>query len=300
MTNKLCREFRGRLLEALEGAPRPTELKTLSWHEHLLGCEPCRVLLEREEALEVLLATLPHPKLPPDLVRRIVVKLGGHSQTDGAGEERFQLDSLLNLAGAEVPEGLAARVRSGLALDLLLDRVPEPEVPEGLALRVSRGARARFEDGLDALLDEDSEVLVPDGLAGRVLADLEHERHVPRLKIMGRMPRYAAAAALLLALLGAPWWSGQVSSEGPLTQEEMATSVLPTLPESKEVNASLLAALDVLENDSLWIETASGPEAKTEESDLHLFLDGALDTGDELLLAFLIEEGEAADNPSDG
>ena len=66
---KDCREFRAALLKALEGLPVPRELTVLSWHQHLLSCGPCRALLEREEALEELLATLPEPKLPLLLLR---------------------------------------------------------------------------------------------------------------------------------------------------------------------------------------------------------------------------------------
>lgn len=307
MLNQDCRAFRGRLLQVLSGVPRPAELRTLSWHEHLLGCTDCRAMLEREEALEVLLATLPEPNLPPDLVKRVVVRLGEEAETDDSGTP---LDSLLDLelAHAEAPAGLADRIRDGLAaertLDQVLGRLPEPVVPEGLASRVKSGARAQLELDLDALLDLDTAPQIPIGLSQRVLAGLDRERHIPRLTLMKRMPRYAAAAAVLLGLLSAPlWMQDRASTETP-EGGGVAFNQDPAQPDATleldEVDPFLLAALDVLENDRLWTETAEGSKALVEETDLHLFLDEYVNTEDEVLLAFLppeVTDGRAA---SDG
>ncbi|MCB9914947.1 MAG: hypothetical protein H6828_07330 [Planctomycetes bacterium] len=137
--NEGCRDFLAALSRALEGRPQPERLTRLSWHEHLLGCAPCRDLLEREEALEDLLATLPEPKLPPDLARRVLLRLGVD-----AG-----LDALLDLDAAEAPAGLAGRVLAGVraerALDALLDLdtvdVPRDSLPR--ACWPDRGGRHR-------------------------------------------------------------------------------------------------------------------------------------------------------------
>lgn len=129
--NPSCRRFRDRLASALggpQGAP-PESLLTLSWHEHLLGCAGCRAVLEAEEALEDLLASLPEPRLPAGVAERVLARLA--------------LDRLLDAAGgAPAPTGLAARVLAGLegarsdaALDRLLGLLPTPAAAPGLAAR---------------------------------------------------------------------------------------------------------------------------------------------------------------------
>lgn len=134
-----CREFRESLSRALEGRPQPEQLIQLSWHEHLLGCLSCRGLLEDEEALEALLATLPDPKLPPDLSRRVIRRLGSPLVPS--------LDAVLDLDSAVVPSGLAGRVLGAVAreraLDALLDR-DHVEVPAGLARSVLGGLQAEL------------------------------------------------------------------------------------------------------------------------------------------------------------
>ena len=69
--DRSCSAFRAELERVLEGRPRPDELTTLSWNEHLLACSACRALLEREEALEELLASWPKPRLSPE--RRVAL-----------------------------------------------------------------------------------------------------------------------------------------------------------------------------------------------------------------------------------
>ena len=275
MTNPDCHGFREALSRALEGMPVPPALTALSWHEHLLACGDCRQLLEDEEALEVLLATLPEPNLPPELKRRIVARLSMTSQ-------EVELDSLLDLAQARAPEGMSARVIAGArgeaALDRLLDLDPEPEVPADLAARVRAGlTRRREEEALDLLLEVDGGVATPAGLSDRVLAGLaaDRERVVPRLRILRHLPVFAAAAGLVLAALGWTVWGpgpgGGTSSEKVASRGEVS-----------EPDPQLLEMLDVLENDHLWEEAAQG-------EDLPTLLADTLDPGDEILLAFLDE-----------
>ena len=101
-----CIEFRCLLEEALSGRADPPRLTELGWHEHLLGCGDCRGLLEAEEALELLLASLPDPKLPPDLRRRVLLRLRAGRQEP--------LESLLDLDHVEVPGGLARATTDAL------------------------------------------------------------------------------------------------------------------------------------------------------------------------------------------
>jgi len=139
-----CRTFRDALSERLapQAGAAGSDLTDLSWSEHLLGCEACRDLLEAEEALELLLASLPEPQLPPALIRRVLLRL------QSVGDP---LDQLLEQgSGPAIPVGLTSRVlrgvreRSGAVdpLDTLLDRLPEPQIPAGLSARVLAGATA--------------------------------------------------------------------------------------------------------------------------------------------------------------
>jgi len=165
--NTDCRSFRRTLERTLESAPAPEQLSSLSWNEHLLGCGDCRALLEAEEALETLLATLPQPHLPPQLARRVLARL-----RRGAERREDELDRLLELdADARAPEGLARRVRAEARLDMLLER-----------------ARA---------------VELPAALAARVLAHVAEERQLARRPFLARRSVRLAAAAGLLALLAA-------------------------------------------------------------------------------------------------
>ena len=164
-----CHGFRAALEAELLGRPTEVRLSGLSWHAHLLSCADCRELLEREEALEVLLASLPDPRLPQELARRVLVRL----REDRAAETR---------------------------LDRLLDLDAEVRAPADLAKIVLQGlADAR----LDALLDLDRAVDVPAGLAARTLARLAGERAPRRRR---RVWPYAVAAGLLLAFLGRIYW----------------------------------------------------------------------------------------------
>lgn len=190
--NSACKSFRSLLEQKLAGRPDPRTLRTLAWHEHLLGCGDCRNLLEREEALEGLLATLPDPRLPPETRRRVLAALAR------ARNEDAELDRLLELdREAVAPAGLARLVLDGLAeervtraarrtddpLEDLLTVGDTVDVPVGLAgsvlggLAAHRGrgagvARERSDAALDRLLERAGHVDVPMGLSNRVLEGL--------------------------------------------------------------------------------------------------------------------------------
>ncbi len=173
-----CRSFRRRLEHALEGARGAEEWTHLSWHEHLLGCGDCRALLEAEEALEILLASLPEPRLPPQLARRVLARLrSAHEARESALDRLLELDPQ-----ARAPRGLAGRVLAGL----------EEE-------------RAQPDPRLDALLERARAVEVPAQLAQRVLAHLAEERALVRRRkpVFARRPLQLAALGALLALLAA-------------------------------------------------------------------------------------------------
>jgi len=147
--NASCRDFRMLLENRLarratrpaRRATRPAQnaaperLADLAWHEHLFTCEGCRALLDAEQALESLLASLPEPYLEPAVRDRVLARLR-HARD----EER--LDSLLDLAGAaQAPSGLARSVLVSVTrregdeqLDRLLD-LDVVTVPEGLTER---------------------------------------------------------------------------------------------------------------------------------------------------------------------
>lgn len=212
-----CHGFRSALEAELLGRPSQERLAGLSWHAHLLSCGDCRELLEREEALEMLLASLPQPRLPRELAQRVLVRLREDRKSE------FGLDRLLELdADIRAPRGLAAGVLAGLALE--------------------RSADPR----LDALLDLDREVDVPPGLAARVLAGLARERRTaPRVR---RAWLYAAAAGLLLVFVGRMIWLR--TRPGPGATNEPVVRVDP----ATEPDPKMLATLDVLEEWDLLMQ----------------------------------------------
>jgi len=205
-----CRSFRIRLESTLEGARAQSELTSLAWHEHLLACAECRALLESEEALEVLLESLPKPHLPPRLARRVLARLR-------AGDERreAQLDRLLELdADTRAPGDLARRVLAGLEAE----RVQPAETR------------------LDALLERARAVDLPEGLGKRVLAHVAEERQLTRRRkpVLMRNSVRLAAAAGLLALLFA--WAVWHKSTAPTRERDVAhESVDPRMLEHIEV-----------------------------------------------------------------
>ena len=263
--NPECRSFRTALSEALCPTAQG-ERRELGWHRHLLTCNECRDLLAAEEVLDELLASLPIPRLRPDLAKRVLARLE-HDRVlarlehvrehqavlDDAGDDRF--NELLAVEGEpDVPSGLAQRVLAGVSearaqqsrdaaaagLDLLLDRLPEPEVPAGLEARVLAG-------------------VAPHRRTGRLL------------RFPGRLGAVTAlAAAVLLAAL--VWLAFDVfEGRGAPTvnPRESGPDIVDT---SDNVDPELLAALDVLEN---WDAVTS--------DDLDLLLDD-LDALDFMLI----------------
>lgn len=270
--NRACSDFRERLADSLSGtAGTAPELTALSWHEHLLGCADCRALLEAEEALETLLATLPQPALPPDLTERLLVRL--RSLDEGALDELLEQDQVGHV---EAPENLASDVLAALrphrgaaaderterALDRLLDRVPAPEPPEELTDRVLRGLETHRERRRPTALPHTAE---PVGAPlGRRPA--------------GVWPRVLAAAAALAVFGWAAWMirAGRSEHVGPTDPDGTVVAVVdenpPVDPVDEEVPTELLASLDLLES---WDVLA--------EDDLDLAL-AALDEVDLLIL----------------
>ena len=196
-----CMEFRQQLEALLGGRPDPERLTVLGWHEHLLSCGDCREILEQEEALELLLASLPDPQLPPDLSRRLVRRLR-QLESEASDTKGGALESLLALDEVAIPAGLAGRVKAGVA-------------------------EARREDRLDALLERALRVEVPEDLGQRVLAGLEGERSRDRLisaapqsrpegrtRPMSRGVLLRLAAAILVGASGVALWRGTLGNEG--------------------------------------------------------------------------------------
>lgn len=196
-----CRSFRALLELKLSGRTAQSELVVLSWHEHLVGCGVCRKLLEAEEALELLLASLPEPNLPAELARRVVSRLRAARRSDVA---EAGLDALLDLAPSEAPparlaESVLARLRGARE---------EAAAPVETA-RAVHGAETHAAR-LEALLDLDRAVAVPDGLAGRVLAGLRSVRHDERRSAASRFAlrpqaRWIFAAAAVVVALWVAW-----------------------------------------------------------------------------------------------
>ena len=199
-----CRTFRDRLAVELSGSPQLTEL---SWHEHLLGCADCRALLEAEEALETLLASLPDPQLPPALTERVLARLVG-ARDDTALDALLALDQVEHAPGdlagdvlaALRPHRSAAAARNETALDRLLDRVPAPELPVGLATRT-----------LTAL-------------------DRHRGRSRPQ-RVATRLSLFAAAAALLMAFGYVTWVA---SARWPTSQPDGSPEDLALLEPREE------------------------------------------------------------------
>jgi len=236
VTNRIperCNDFRELLERAL---CEPTkELQPLAWHEHLSVCPECRSLLEEEEALEHLLASLPEPKLPEALADRVLSRLREEHTT-------ANLDTLLELDHLNEPEGLTGRVLDELELDRLLARVPEVEAPAGLS--------------------------------ARVLTALESERGKKAAPVFP-LRRLVPLAASLLVLLGFFALRGDDDIEPHLADG----------PADTQPSEEMLALLDILGDESLWLGDAS-------EIDIAL----SLDESDELLLEYLIAIEEEEDD----
>ena len=239
-----CREFRDNLELALRGLPQPARLVPLSWDEHLLGCQACRDLLDAEQALEMLLASLPEPKLPAELVSRVLDRLK---------RERAPVKAL--------------------NLDELLDGAPDPVMPKDLAARILKGvAPARGsslnDSELDLLLDKLPEPSAPAGLTASILAGLDEERRPQPLRLL-RGPRLwlpLAAAGLIAAL-----WISRSKKEFDADPVKVPDTE-PHIAEVIELNDEMAEAFEVLDN---W--------EHLEGDDLDLLL-ASIDEVDELLI----------------
>jgi hypothetical protein len=223
--NLSCNGFRAALEAELVGRPSQEKLAWLSWNEHLLSCADCRELLEKEEALEALLASLPEPRLPAPLLRRVLARLRRERA------EEVRLEGLLDaLGGVPAPEGLAANVLAKLASE----------------------RRAPVDAALDALLDLDRSIPVPAGLGARVLAGLSAERRA-KTRTQRRDPRlrpvpwiYAAAASVAILFAGRFVW---------VRAHAVATAPIVKSTQDAPPDPALLASLDVVEH---WDELVQG------------------------------------------
>jgi tetratricopeptide (TPR) repeat protein len=215
-----CRAFRALLEQRLGGRPAPERLTELSWQQHLFVCAECRRMLEAEEALESLLASLPEPHLAPDVRARVLVRLRAERE----------LDVLLELdADAAAPAGLSRGVLAGLA-----------------------AARAAEADArLDALLELDRSE-APAGLAGRTLLRLGRARRP--LPVRSRWLVALAAAAVLALIAWAAWPGRGEPKRVPAAPAPVVNAPEPRrAPDERKAAADaapddLLAALDVLQN----------------------------------------------------
>lgn len=308
--NTACRSFRSLLERYLEqsGTGPELELKELSWHEHLLGCCECRRLLEAEEALELLLADLPQPHLPPALARRLLLRLRASREQDSL-DLLLELDTEQGLSSSEREQraGLARNILDGLAsqraacasdaqarLDALLELDRELRPPAGLAQR-TLGAlaqpRSERERQLDELLDR-AEVSIPDGLSARILKKLRSRpaplvalpagvSTVPNARGVAPRTRWgywigALAAGLLLA--ATLWWALEAGSRAAHEAQPIADG--PPVTSSPEPEEELLAVLDQLEAWEL-----------IEELDEELELIGSFSVADEVWLPYAAEAG---------
>jgi len=211
-----CRAFRLLLERRLSGRATRERLSDLAWHEHLFACADCRALLEDEEALESLLASLPEPRLTPVVRERVLARLRF------AREEEW-LDRMLDRAASDAPPGnLAIGVLAGLA-------------------------RRRAEQRLDDLLALDR-VEVPVGLSARTLGALRLARRSRR--VAARTVAVVAAAAALVAIAWIAWPRRGDTNRATIDLAQGAGPVVrPIAPVSTApVDEDVLAAFDVLEN----------------------------------------------------
>lgn len=205
-----CSEFRRGLEGALAGRARPVRLAALSFDGHLAACGDCRELLASEQALEALLDSLPEPRLPADLARRVLARL---------------------------------RRERERALDALLDEDVAPAAPAGLARRIVERARAQA-DPLDRLLDRVPAPRAPADLARRVVAAARAEGRRRRFRVLRGLGWLAAAAAVVALLLLVR--ERRREPVGPLRDGRVDVAELA--PAADPPSEELLAAFAVLES----------------------------------------------------
>ncbi len=233
-----CVTFRELLERSLCEAA--TQRWDLSWHEHLSACAACCRLLEEEEALEFLLATLPSPELPAALAGRVLSRL--REQRAGEG-----LDALLEKDELDAPDGLSERIKRDLALDRLLER--------------------------------DRELEAPAGLSARVTAALNGEHEESRTRVIS-IRKFAPLAASLLALLGLFFMNRDGSSPSPLAEppvDERPSSEMLALLDilgdetiwEEELwgdDEAVRLALELDESDELLLEYLAASKDEEEEN----------------------------------
>lgn len=225
-----CRAFRLLLERRLTRRATRERLSDLAWHEHLFACADCRALLEDEEALESLLASLPEPRLTPVVRERVLARLRRAREEDWAREEDV--------------------------LDRMLDRAASGAPPADLARGVLAGLSVRRADErLDRLLALDR-VAVPAGLSARTLGALRLARRAPR-RVAARFVAIAAAAAALAAIAWIAWPrradTSRATTDLAQSSEPVVRPVTP--PPFAAIDEDVLAAFDVLEN---WDVLVSG------------------------------------------
>ncbi len=238
--NAPCRDFRLLLESRLTGRPAPERLVELSWHEHLFTCAECRTLLDAEEALESLLASLPEPRLAPEVRERVLARLSITRQEDG-------LDRLLDVVLAEAPPaGLARHVLAGLA-----------------GRSAARGTTQVAAD-LDSLLELDV-VAAPEGLAGRTLVALRLARRAPtRRRTIWRVVVVTAAAAALAALV---WITRPDSASSGVERVDYVQEPIVTPPDgaSEQRRAPQVAPRATGSGTDTDVRVASGAPAVDDE-----------------------------------
>ena len=339
--NSDCKQFRRRLRDALEGglrgeAPGLEAVRPLSWHEHLFTCGQCRELLEAEEALEEVLASLPAPVLPMKLVKRILERLALERLATGRAPSASDLDHVLTAGDVvDVPKELTARVLAGIVhtrgdqgaeqLDVLLNLVPAPEVSAGLSARVLRRTRAERELALDALLGLVPAPRIPAGLAGHVLDALDAERSSAGERKMARPAlgalQYVAAIAATLVVAFGAWRLAAEEKPGPNLSGERdglvradGTGSDPVRDEprenvaTREANGTSVGGL--IETDAATPQPSQNDSLLAsldvlEDWDLLMSADidvllGSLDEADAELLFLIEESDESSAAPEEG
>lgn len=240
--NRACQEFRARLAQALGPSAQRVFAPELEWHTHVLTCGACRALLEAEQALEHVLASLPQPTLPPHLAQRVLERLA---------EQRVEaaLDRTLDLAlrdaadeGRGAPAQLASELLARLgparaqaererrlerALDALLENVPPPQTPVGLSARVlTRLEAARRSAATPTLAPTPTRTSTPRLLrAADEAAETTRERVREPQRVARSWAWLAAAGVALFA--GAAAWFLSRQGAGEARRDDIAIELPP-------------------------------------------------------------------------
>lgn len=282
--NSTCLDFRARLAQALDVRVQPEGSSPfvaraaahLEWQAHVLTCGDCRALLEAEQALEHVLASLPQPSLPPDLVGRVLERLQPQrvdvaldrlldraldARSSGVAAAPVDLARSMLARLASARESAASERRTTLAVDALLDEAPAPQTPVGLAARVL--ARLEAERGRT--------IHAPKRAAAAVKAPSSVAR-APRPRSTRFQPWLVAAGIAVFVGAAAWFWSrtGAVADRKDLggpgrdmannePSQQLAPRLVDPVPappnaprrvetlDASEPDPELLAQLDLLE-----------------------------------------------------